>query len=252
MQKYDVPASYLVALLVSNRKLGLTLPECALQALERCRLNQVKDIKSLNLLQAFEHITTVVDREGAELASIGKELSYHNRAHFADVVTALSIFLKYSNNLSNQDGLLALIIAVSHDLGHQGKRNTQLPQSQESVTAARVLSELRPYLSQDEVMKIEKMILGTDSSVVQDNHIRYLSAPLDTELYLQVLINEADIFASLTSELGPSLTESLLKEYGNDRPQKEEITTMLTDFKSQARITTMVAKYFLNFDESCS
>ena len=249
MQKYDVPYSYLVSLLIRNRELGLTLTECALQAVDRCGFNQAKDLRSLALLKAYEHITAIVEKEGAELASMGKEPCYHNRVHFADVVTALSIFLKYSKKVSAYDGLLALLVAVCHDLGHQGKKHAQLPQSQEALTAARVLDQLRQFVSQNELAKIEKMILGTDPRVVDDNHNRYLSAPLDTDLYLMVLINEADIFASLTSELGPNLTEALLKENGKESPQIKEISTLLNHFKSQAKITTEISKYFLNLDE---
>ena len=245
---FEEPPCTLADLLIRNRASELSLRNCALEALDRCNLHQNQLSEESKLFEAFMLITDIVEQEGVNLSAAGKELQYHNRAHFSDVVTCLSYFLKYSKNVSRRDALLALIVGVSHDLGHQGKTNKELLVSQEELTSARVAIELKECLSEKELVTIKKLIIGTDPHLVHDNHCEYLREPLDIDLYLQVLINEADIFASLTPVLDLKLTKSLLEEKGIKNPTAFEISDLLTAFKSQAMISTEVARYFLSHD----
>ena len=245
---FEEPPCALTNVLMRNRELKLSLRNCVLEAIDRCNLHQHQLSEESKLFEAFMHITDVVEQEGAYLSSMGKELQYHNRAHFADVVTCLSYFLKYSKNVSQRDALLALIVGVSHDLCHQGKTNKELQASQEELTANTVTMKLKEYLSEKELVTIKKLIIGTDPLLVYDNHRQYLQEPLDIYLYLQVLINEADIFASLLPVLDIKLTKSLLQERGTKNPTAFEISELLVAFKSQAMISTVVASYFLSHD----
>jgi hypothetical protein len=249
---FEEPPRTLANLLIHNRDSKLSLINCAQEAIDRCNLHQYQLSEGSDLLEAFMHITDIVEKEGAMLSLEGKELQYHNRAHFSDVVTCLSYFLKYSSRVPKSSALMALIAGVSHDLGHQGKTNKQLQVSQEELTASRVALELQDYLSETELVTLKRLIIGTDPQMVHDNHCRYLKDPLNIDLYLQVLINEADIFASLTPDLDLKLTKSLLEEKGKQSPSAHEINDLFVAFKSQAMISTEVANYFLSHDSSLS
>ncbi len=252
MKIINVPSNYLATVLVKNRLLNLSFPTACANALEICNLTKDPRISYSKVFQGFTHIVNVVEAEGEKLSSKGIEPHYHNRKHFSDAVTALSIYLRYSENIPNKSALLALIATVSHDLGHRGKMNSELPFTQESLTAEWVLSELKPYLVDEELALVNQYILKTDPNVVSNNHADYLANPDDKGYYLQVLINEADISASLIPELCHPLTDSLLRERGILKPSKSDIQKLFTAFKSQVLISTDVAKYFLNSNLSIS
>jgi hypothetical protein len=150
--------------------------------------------------------------------SLYVEPRYHNRLHFADVlatVTLQSAIESQQSNASDPPWQAALIlVAIAHDLRHPGRVNHHRSEIEQlSVNA------LRPYLQAHAVpdlwsKRIERIIVSSDFSLVSENHQRIAGKAFswDTDWAI-VLINEADVMASVLEEFGRELGVALANEW---------------------------------------
>jgi len=107
-----------------------------------------------------------------------------------------------------------LLIAVAHDFQHTGRVNTVRAEIEKrSVTA------LHPYLVQNQVPelwvgRVEVVILQSDFSTVAKNHQRVAGQKFAwcTD-WATVLLNEADIMASISPLFGLRMSQALSREW---------------------------------------
>lgn len=145
------------------------------------------------------------------------EPKYHNRLHFADALTSMSIQLAMLVALEKKaehDWMVcALLTCIAHDFLHPGKVNQV-----ESEIEKQSFNCLKPILLchfvPDSWQKvIETAIVRSDFSMVHHNHTSVIGENFEWNLkWLCVLLNEADVMASASSKYGPELGESLAQE----------------------------------------
>jgi serine/threonine-protein kinase RsbW len=186
-------------------------------------------------------VVNLVDQDGQRRADVQRELNYHNRAHVADALTALAFLLAESSQLSTAEKWLAMIAMAGHDLGHQGKTNQQLQACQEEITADWLSRDALNLLLPQEKAELVRWIIGTDPERVAANHRAFLDDPESHSKLLQVLINEADVAASLVPQLAAKLTQQLLIERGVVSPTIEQITGLYEGFRSHCLISSPAA-----------
>lgn len=146
------------------------------------------------------------------------EPKYHNRLHFADALTSMSILLSILHELekeANDDWTAcALLTCIAHDFLHPGEVNRI-----ESEIEEQTVNFLKPILSRhrvpDEWQKvITTAIVRSDFDIVHHNHANVSGRDFEWDLnWLCVLLNEADVMASASARYGPELGESLAQEW---------------------------------------
>jgi hypothetical protein len=237
--------NFLVHRLLQARHESWTVLQAVERAIHLCELDSQANMLT-HLKNSLSMVVNAVETDGERLAALGRELPYHNRAHIVDAVTSLSCLMHASPKLSVVNQLAALIAMVGHDLGHQGKTNKELQAKQEELTADWVVRCCLPGLSLEAIAQIRRFIQFTDPAVVRLNHFAYRKKPNDENLLLQVLINEADIAASLVPHLAGELTKALLKERGNPAPSSQEVSALYADFKTGCLLSSDAATQLLS------
>ncbi len=146
------------------------------------------------------------------------EPRYHNRLHFADVLTTVTLQAAIESehsNLSDKPWQAALIlIAIAHDLQHPGRINHHFAEIEQLSVDA-----LRPHLKAHAVPELwikrfEHVILSSDFSLVSKNHARVAGKAFAWNIdWAIVLINEADVMASVSEAFGSELGVALSNEW---------------------------------------
>lgn len=170
-----------------------------------------------SMLGAAQSVAIEIENQAQSLPKF-KEPEYHNRLHFADALTSMSIQLAILVQLEkneNQDWMLcALLTCIAHDFAHSGKVNLV-----ESEIELQSVSFLKPILMAHSVPDewqtvIEIAIVRSDFSIVHHNHANVVGQSFQWDLkWLCVLLNEADVMASASAKYGPDLGESLALEW---------------------------------------
>ena len=187
---------------------------------------------------AFE-VAQIIESQSVDPAKKQAEPTYHNRLHFADVLVGLTALLLQTPERTQQkaaqswetaekraDALTlpewrAILTVIAHDWQHPGTIN-QFPAQIESFTVA----QLRPMMHRSGVAVedqdvVAQLILNTDPRCVKDAHAAIQNQPFDLShlACMTVLIQEADILASATPQIGPGLTEQLALEWQAHSPE---------------------------------
>lgn len=196
------------------------------------------------LWQLVLRIAHLTDSEGRALALRGQELAYHNRRHAADCVLAMAWLLAGSTGIGERLTLLSIAAMAGHDLGHQGRSNHALGACQEARTARRLDTACAQGLARADRALLARLVRGTDPAQVDANHDRYLADPADARGHVQVLMNEADIAASLSPRWGPPLTRALQLERGEDA-SGPRVQRLWQAFVMQSRISTPAGRRLL-------
>lgn len=170
-----------------------------------------------SFLGAAQSVAIDIENQALSMQNF-KEPEFHNRLHFADALTSMSIQLAILVQLEkkeNQDWMLcALLTCIAHDFAHSGKVNLV-----ETEIEIQSVSFLKPILIAhsvpDEWQKvIETAIIRSDFSIVHHNHANVFGLPFQWDLkWLCVLLNEADVMASASAKYGPDLGKSLALEW---------------------------------------
>jgi hypothetical protein len=170
-----------------------------------------------SMLEAAKSVAFEIEKHAENLPEL-KEPEYHNRLHFADALTSMSVQLSILVALkkeANQDWMAcALLTCIAHDFFHPGKVNLV-----ESEIERQSVNFLKPILKShsvpDEWRKIiDTVIVRSDFAVVHQNHAHVAGKAFEWNLkWLCVLLNEADVMASASAKFGPELGESLAQEW---------------------------------------
>jgi len=170
-----------------------------------------------HMLGAAESVALEIEKQTQSLPNF-TEPKYHNRLHFADALTSMSIQLAILVELEKKENLdwmaCALLTCIAHDFVHPGKVNRF-----ESEIEKQSVHFLKPILSfhsvPDKWQKIiEAAIVRSDFSIVHQNHANVSGKSFKWDLnWFCVLLNEADVIASASSKYGPELGESLAQEW---------------------------------------
>jgi len=146
------------------------------------------------------------------------EPEYHNRLHFADSLTAITVQTAIESaqgGIDDPDWKAALLLlAVAHDYQHPGKVNTCVSEL-EHLTMEALKPVLRSqHVPPEWIERIEILVLRTDFSLVPENHQRVRGVPFSwcTD-WATVLLNEADTLASSSERFGPALGLALAAEW---------------------------------------
>ena len=169
------------------------------------------------MLAAAKSVAYEIEKHAENLSEL-EEPKYHNRLHFADALTSMSVQLSILVALkkeANQDWMAcALLTCIAHDFFHPGKVNLV-----ESEIEKQSVNFLKPILKShsvpDEWQKIiDTVIVRSDFAVVHQNHAHVAGKAFEWNLkWLCVLLNEADVMASASAKFGPELGESLAQEW---------------------------------------
>lgn len=169
------------------------------------------------MLAAAKSVAYEIEKHAENLSEL-EEPKYHNRLHFADALTSMSVQLSILVALkkeANQDWIAcALLTCIAHDFFHPGKVNLV-----ESEIERQSVNFLKPILKShsvpDEWRKIiDTVIVRSDFAVVHQNHAHVAGKAFEWNLkWLCVLLNEADVMASASAKFGPELGESLAQEW---------------------------------------
>ena len=170
-----------------------------------------------SMLEAAKSVAFEIEKHADNL-SVLEEPKYHNRLHFADALTSMSIQLAILVELekeANQDWMVcALLTCIAHDVVHPGKVN--LVESEIEKQSVNFLIPILKFHSvPDEWQKvIETAIVRSDFAIVHQNHAQVAGKAFEWNLnWLCVLLNEADVMASASAKYGPELGESLAHEW---------------------------------------
>jgi len=170
-----------------------------------------------SMLSAAKSVALEIERQAQSLPNF-TEPKYHNRMHFADAITSMSVqlaILVERHGKANQNWMAcAMLTCIAHDFLHPGKVNLI-----ESEIEKQSFNLLKPILSFHTIPKewqkvIETAIVRSDFSIVHHNHASVTGKNFQWDLdWLCVLLNEADVMASTSAKYGPSLGESLAQEW---------------------------------------
>ena len=169
------------------------------------------------MLGAAQSVALEIENQAQSLSKL-TEPKYHNRLHFADALTSMSVQLSILVELEkkmNQDWMAcALLTCIAHDFVHPGKVNLV-----ESEIEKKSVNFLKPILSFHSVPDewqtvVETAIIRSDFAIVHHNHANVVGKNFEWDLkWLCVLLNEADVMASASTQYGPKLGESLAQEW---------------------------------------
>jgi hypothetical protein len=169
------------------------------------------------MLAAAKSVAYEIEKHAENLSEL-EEPKYHNRLHFADALTSMSVQLSILVALKkelNQDWMAcALLTCIAHDFFHPGKVNLA-----ESEIEKQSVNFLQPILKSHSVPEewqkiIDTVIVRSDFAVVHQNHAHVAGKAFEWNLkWLCVLLNEADVMASASAKFGPELGESLAQEW---------------------------------------
>ncbi len=145
------------------------------------------------------------------------EPNYHNRLHFCDALTGICILMLIEKErtglIEEYWSALLLLIVVSHDYMHPGGQNKQAMEIENNtIHQLRRIWSVCPIdnLSLDYLTYI---IQKSDPRYVRENHKIVINIPFEwNKLWATVLVNEADIIASCTTQFGSKLGQQLLSE----------------------------------------
>ncbi len=195
--------------------LPVVLQACQ-QALGICRLHDGQDLRIQAVNSLALTIAEHMERHKAQ------QPAYHNNLHTADVLVSVTVLLVVQMQLQPTTAVdklwLAAVLtaAAGHDYAHPGGIN-QFPSDIESLSVKRIKAEIDSSVlnavDRVDLARVVQLILNTETLLVPANH----SAVAQTDFcwglpWCSVLLNEADILASATAELGPDLGQLLLNE----------------------------------------
>jgi len=169
-------------------------------------------------IAALIHCARLVAQETERLAPLSKEPNYHNRLHFADALTAMTILLamerERSEHLDAYWASLLLLTVTAHDYLHPGGNNQNKFEIENKTIAALQEVWRTAVIDPESQSRVEYMIQHTDPQTTAHNHELASQHPFELNLHWStVLMNEADILASCTQHHGSQLGFQLAQEW---------------------------------------
>ncbi len=145
--------------------------------------------------------------------------TYHDQHHFKSVMVIACILGKQLK-LHHKDRLLLNIIALSHDMNHQGRRVLSGQKFYQEKRSYEDLEKIifNKILNQKEIKRIKRIFLSTYFPVKPEN----------VNDNLEKIILDADILSSLM--FGPQVGIKLAGRLKNEIRYNEETETLFTNF----------------------
>uniref|UniRef100_UPI0040472968 hypothetical protein n=1 Tax=Orrella sp. TaxID=1921583 RepID=UPI0040472968 len=199
-----------------------------------------------NLLAVAREVASLIEADSSRSPS-SEEPHYHNRLHFADVLTTVTLQAAIESgrsNLGDKQWQAALIlIALVHDFQHPGRVNHHLAEIEQLSVDA-----LRPHLKTHAlpdlwIKRIEHVILSSDFALVSKNHARVAGKSFAWNVdWAIVLINEADVMASVSEAFGSELGFALASEWATaSLPMHSSVAT------DQGRLVFLASTFFSSY-----
>lgn len=169
------------------------------------------------MLEIALHMADLIEAEAREDAA-KVDHPYHNRLHFAQVLTSVgiefSIQAMKSPDKSGEWLACLLLSAIGHDYKHTGDVNRS-PMEIEMLSVQALLPIFAEFGLPDKwKTKVTQIILNTDVSISRLVHARVNDRPFSWGLdWASVLLIESDNMASASQTLGPGLGHSLSNEW---------------------------------------
>jgi hypothetical protein len=194
------------------------LPVVLAQCVQYLGLNH--DAISLPAFQMLKAANRVAHQIENAFAQEGSEAEppYHNRLHFADAITTISLQIAIQSRLSQQSNedwaACALLASIAHDFCHNGRINQF-----ESEIERHSVDMLRPILDECGVTGIwrewtEQCIIRSEFALVHQNHMAVKGTQFEWDLkWLIVFINESDVMASASTKFGIGMGKALAREW---------------------------------------
>jgi hypothetical protein len=194
------------------------LPTVLAQCVQYLGLNHDDiSVPAAQMLKAAHKVAHQIENSFAN-DGIEAEPLYHNRLHFADAITTISLQIAIQSHLSQQSNedwaACALLASIAHDFCHNGRINKF-----ESEIEKHSVDMLRPILDECGVAGVwrewtEKCIIRSDFALVQQNHAAVKDAQFEWDLkWLIVFLNESDVMASASTKFGTGMGEALAREW---------------------------------------
>ncbi len=169
--------------------------------------------RNCNLIHSARMVAINIELHANQIV----EPNYHNRLHFCDALTGICILMLIEKErtglIEEYWSALLLLIVVSHDYMHPGGQNKQAMEIENNtIHQLRRIWSVCPIdnLSLDYLTYI---IQKSDPRYVRENHKIVINIPFEwNKLWATVLVNEADIIASCTTQFGSKLGQQLLSE----------------------------------------
>ena len=122
--------------------------------------------------------------------------SYHDQHHFKSVILISCLLAKLSKFKANEDKILLVIIALTHDLNHQGRRIINIPYYQEDKSFKDLAYIIYKKLTNKKYNRIKRIFRSTFFPV----------KPLSVTDDLEKIILDADVLASLMFGMSTGIT----------------------------------------------
>jgi len=194
------------------------LPKAVKECATFLKLITISDDSQARLMLDMAFIVAHQTETDKGRVSETPEPHYHNRLHFADSLTTMTLQckLEVENGAVPDSAWQAalLLIAVSHDFHHPGRVNRHTSDIESASVKALLPLMTSANLSELWVERIRTVILRSDFTLVRENHARVAGLPFQWNTdWATVLLNEADIMASASTDFGPTLSQALSKEW---------------------------------------
>lgn len=166
-----------------------------------------------SMLRAAKYVCETIERSSQS----SFEPAYHNRLHFADAMVSLTALMRLQaqiTHLVSPEWMACLLLTVSaHDFTHPGGANAH-PRQIENQTLISLQALLKGRVEMKWLSIVIELILRTDPADVSGNHQKVVGQGFQWNTnWACVLLNEADILASVSAIHGPGLSVALADEW---------------------------------------
>lgn len=168
-------------------------------------------------------VAAAIEDDGVQRQQQGSELAYHNRLHIADTLCSMTCLLlatraeqqRAPDSAPSEAEWVLMLAMLGHDFRHTGKVN-QFPGEIEGQS----VSALQPLMQAAGIpeplrARVGELILMTDPTRVRPHHEAMRGRPFDLDDFgcMAMLLQECDILASATPQIGIGLTHQLASEW---------------------------------------
>ena len=193
------------------------------------RADRVARADTKAVIRCFLSLAGQIEAQAIVQSQASEEPAYHSRLHLADVLLCMTELLLLSRSFSDDpnhmqrehEECLGLLVALTHDYGHDGSINRSIGQLEKRSCELLIPLLNEGGISEQDRLRVCQLILLTEPSCISNNH-RNIKNKIFNINYLEclcVLINEADIMASVLPDTWPERTAALAKEWQSHSPQ---------------------------------
>jgi len=193
--------------------------------------------KDADLVQAIAVLIESVEEDSVNRKASQTLPPYHNAEHAKEVLIALHILLEEDSRLApnttwdpftHREKLLLTCAAIGHDFLHPGGINREVKEFEERSANAVETILTQCHIATHEVSWVKEIILATDFDQVKSLHKHYKNHGKKASklLQAQIILTEADVFASVLPGYGRQLSRKLAEEFQMTKtPRAEDLLT---------------------------